>query len=208
MVRTQHHQPPGPEQRVQCAGERVRQRGLGAVPSLEPLDHAGLEFGLGRAVLELGQRRDDLLTTGLPCDGDERRLGRPLAQYDLDQLTPGVQEPGVIRLGEIVVVPRDPEHRHDGHPPLPLEAARQRDRRQGLVDGVERPGEEPGLLAGREDQDVARREPIARRPRKRGRNHVRRYAPRYQPRLGEHERCDRRCHYPGHHASPSPNTSA
>src|SRR5205814_1946111 len=173
---------------------------------------------LRRVTPERGRRGGAPRTTGPARDRDERRTRRTLAQHDLHEVTAGVQEPGVVRLGEVVVAPPPPEPRYDGHPPLPLEAARQRDGRQRLIDGVEWPGEEPRLLAGRDDQHVARREPIARRPPagERGGDHVRRHPPRREPRRGERERCDRRCHYPRNHPSPfplpasrpSPNTSA
>src|SRR5205823_703735 len=116
---------------------------------------------------ELGQRRANLRTTELTRDRHERRIRRALAQHDLYKVTARVQEPGVVGLGEVVVVPGNPEHRHDRYPPLPLEAPRQRDCGQSLVDGVQWPGEEPRLLTGRDDQDLARRESIARRPRER-----------------------------------------
>ena len=47
---------------------------------------------------------------------------------------------------EIMVVGRDPEDRHDRAAGGGLQIPRERDRGDGLVQGIERPAEEPGLL--------------------------------------------------------------
>jgi len=98
---------------------------------------------------------------------------RPLAQHDLDQLSITPQHGGVVGLGEIVIVSRDPEHGHHRHAAFSLQSLRQRDRRQRLVNGVERPREEHGLLPRGHGEHVARREAVAAGPGDHRRQYVR-----------------------------------
>ena len=98
---------------------------------------------------------------------------RALAQRDLHRLSLATLNPRVIRLGKVVVVARHPEHGHHRHAAFSLQSLRQRDRRQRLVNGVERPREEHGLLPRGHGEHVARREAVAAGPGDHRREYVR-----------------------------------
>jgi hypothetical protein len=55
---------------------------------------------------------------------------------------------GPARLHKVVIIACDPEHRNDGSLPLPFKYAGAGGRGERLVNRVERPGEQSGLLAG------------------------------------------------------------
>ena len=62
-----------------------------------------------------------------------------------------------------MIVSGHPEDRHHGPLPLPLEDAGERGGGEGLVDGVERTGEQPRLLAGGDRQCAGLAQPGQRR---------------------------------------------
>src|SRR5438067_2647389 len=174
--------------------EGVGERGFRTIPPPQPFEHASLEFGVGRALLDLPQRVGDLRATRLARQRQHRSLGRALAQRYLSGLAVLVEEPGVIRLGEVVVVPRDPEHGDHRRAPLARDPPGERHRREGLIDGVQRTSEEPRLLAGRDDEYLTRGELIAPRPREGRRDHVGFHAPWHERRRRQREWSDRRRH--------------
>ena len=176
---------------MQRRGERIGERGFRAVRALQPVQHRRLELGLGRAVPEPGERGGDLGASNLPSEWNEWRVGGARAQHDLLGIARGVQEPRVVAFREVVVVARDPEHGNHGHLARPFEPPCQGDRRQRLVDRVEGTGEETWLLAGRDDEHLTRRQPLATRPGRGGGDHAGVHAPRRESRRRQRERCDR-----------------
>jgi hypothetical protein len=114
--------------------------------STRPHDVGG-EFG-GR------QHRPQGLHGGLaltldhePCD---RAVAGPLERTELDgvRLLLVVEHRTAAHFLPVVVFRIDPEHRHGAHAALGGDRAGELDGRDGLVERVERPAEEPGLLAG------------------------------------------------------------
>jgi hypothetical protein len=69
----------------------------------------------------------------------------------------------VAGLREVVIVAGDPEERDNRATPLLFQHRGQRGGRQGLVNGVERPGEQRRLLSRSHHQDAGRLEPTAER---------------------------------------------
>src|SRR3989442_1521148 len=72
--------------------------------------------------------------------GAGRPRRRPPRETLLPPPPPGLQDQGVFPPGDRSAPPAHRAPAQEGPPPLPLEAPRQRDRRQRFVDGVERPG--------------------------------------------------------------------
>ena len=130
------------------------------------MPHVRLAFGIGKRGIEGVERRPDLGAQQLAKQRQLWRLMRALAQHDLDQLAIAPEHRRVIGLGEIVIVSGDPEHRHHRHSALPLDAPGQGDRRQRLVDRVQRPGEKRGLLPRRDRQYFPAGQAVAAGPRK------------------------------------------
>ena len=71
----------------------------------------------------------------------------------------------MIRFRKIVIVTGHPEHRHHRHTSLALQSLCQRDRRESLVHGIQRPREQAGLLPRGDGEHLTCREPIAARSR-------------------------------------------
>ena len=124
---------------------------------------ASLNSEAGRSCAESAERRLESGTERLAIQRRQRGLGRPRRQRPVTTLPSGREPGGLARLGEIVIVRRRPEHRDDRPPPPPLEDPRERRGRERLVDGVERAGEEPGLLPGRDGERARAPEPGERR---------------------------------------------
>ena len=103
---------------------------------------------------ELGDERGDRLVEDHAGRGQADRLAlRRVAQgADLARV---VEDAGGPHLGEVVVVGGHPEHRHHGRAALLLQAGRDLDRAEGLVQDVERASEEPRLLPGDEGGGAA-----------------------------------------------------
>ena len=165
VVEPEHHEATVAEQRVQGVGEGIGEGRLRPIGGRQPGEDGTLEFAVGRAGSQLLEGRRHGVPAQLPPQRQLRRLGGALAQEDSRRFPAAVQEPRVVRFGEVVVVAGDPEHRNDRHAALLLEPAGQRDRGEGLVDRVERAREQTGLLARGDAQDLARGEAVAARSR-------------------------------------------
>jgi len=209
VVSPQHHQAVWSEQRVQGLREGVGERCIGPVGRPKPAEHVGLELRLRRRRAQPLKGRLDLHAATLARQGQERRFRGALAQPQLRQVPLTVHDPRVVRLGEVVIVARDPEDRNDGHTTLTLEPAGERDRRKRLVDRVQGTREQPRLLTGGDGEDGSLGETLAARSRQRRRDHRGRDPARRNPPLRHHERREQRRDDPRYHASPvSPNTCA
>ena len=124
--------------------ERIRP-GVGeirirAVAGRKPLPHFRLALGIGQRSIEGGEGGLDVAAELLAKQRQLRGLMRPLAQHNVDYFPVLSQNRRVVGLGEIVIVARHPENRHDRQTPLRLEPARQRDRGEGFVNRVQRAG--------------------------------------------------------------------
>ena len=97
----------------------------------------------------------------------------------------------MIGLGEVVIVPGNPEHGNHRHTAVALQALRQCDGGERLVDRVQGAGEQPGLLPGGDAQHFTGGEPLAPRAGKTGGEDVRSDAPRLAGGRPRRRRADR-----------------
>ena len=164
-MRAKHGEPPFRKQAVQRLRARVREIRVGRVGRLEPFEHGRLEFRVGKRGRERVERRARISATRLAEEGQLRCVVRALAQHNVDDVAVAAQHLCMIRFRKIVIVTGHPEHRHHRHTSLALEPVCQRDRRECLVHGIQRPREQAGLLPRRDGEHFTCREPIAARSR-------------------------------------------
>jgi len=150
-MRRKNHQAARREERLQGGGEGVGQVHLGPVGRGEPVERASREFSVRKARPQALERGRHFGPAGLAEEGQLRGAARPLPEHDGLEVARGVDHRRVIGLREVVIVARHPEHRDHGDLPLPLQALRDGNGGEGLVDGVERTGEEARLLPGGDD---------------------------------------------------------
>ncbi len=144
-----------------AAGRREGRLGPEVCP--QPLEHLGVPFEGGEVRGQRGQRRFNSGAERLAGHRPKRGLGRSIRQ-GLDVEGAVRAEPrGVIGLGEVVVVSRDPEERDHGAMPPSGQHLGERGGRQRLVDRVERPREERGLLPCSDDEHAGLGEARAQR---------------------------------------------
>ena len=103
---------------------------------------------------ERGHHLLDALVEHERADRMRARAGRR-RQRHLGDVEVRVERRGGPNLFPVVILGVHPEDGHDRHVVLGLNATRELDRRDGLQDGVERPAERAGLLAGH-DGDARR----------------------------------------------------
>ena len=134
------------EQLGDGAGEGRGDRRLRPVMPSQPIEGLVSELGRRQARAERVERGGDTLAERLAVHRGERRVGRARRQRRGHEGAVRRQPRRVARLREIVIVARDPEDRHHRARPLSLQHPGERRRGERLVHGVQRPGEEPGLL--------------------------------------------------------------
>ena len=147
------------EQLGQSSGVGGGDGSLGAVVALEP-SHCGVaELGDGKVGGQLFQCRTDALAQVLLVHRREWRFGWAGRKAGGRHGPVGREPRRRARLGEIVIVTGEPENRHDGPLPAPLEQTREGHGAERLVNGIERSGEQARLLPGRHREGAGAPEP-------------------------------------------------
>jgi hypothetical protein len=134
---------------------------------------------LGRCIASIDNGFDMLIEYGFEIDFDASFAHRKRARVAVGECDPHRSlargEVGVVHLVPVVILGRGPENGENDHPQLVLERSREPDDGHRLVDGVERTGEESGLLPRRDhgatlldEAGEARAGTIRGRPQRRG----------------------------------------
>ncbi len=150
-------------ERVQQLGDRAGEAACdsrsGLVVALQPGERGIPELGRRQSLGERLERGDHTVAERLPVHRRERCVSRPRGKCGGGDQAIGRDPRCGARLGEVVIVAGQPEDRHHRPAPAPLKQPGQGGRAEPLVDGIERPSEEPGLLAGGDGQRTGRQQP-------------------------------------------------
>jgi hypothetical protein len=157
---------PEPAQQLRHgAGERRRVVRLRPVVAFQPRQHPVAELGGVGLVPDGVEQRPDRVVQALPVERRERRVGRPRRQVEAPDVVGRGEQMAVRRFGVVVIVARHPEHRHHRVRERGLQPPRDGGRAEGLVERVQRAGEEARLLPGGDAQGAPREQALHGAPR-------------------------------------------
>ena len=145
-----------------------RDRRLRLVVALQPVERGLAELGIREVGRESVERRPHVRPERLPVHRGQRSLRRPRWERRSHHGSIGADPGGLTRFGVVVVVTGQPEHRHHGPRPLPLEYPRQPRGGERLVNRVQGAGKKPGLLPGGDGQRARTLQPGDSRLQRRG----------------------------------------
>src|SRR6267378_7034694 len=111
--------------------------------ALQPLEHAGSEFRLGRDGTQALEQALYFRPNGLTVERRQRRVRRAGPELKAFDLAGGGDHVTVVGLGKVMIIPRHPEHGYHWFPKASLHVRGHAGGAQRLVDGVYRTGEQP-----------------------------------------------------------------